>query len=135
MWSENNNILSIITILGGIVQVKFQAQSWSVFDTHFWIMSTFLVAFLSSDLVEYFLVATQHHSDSNENTMILSDNVALIMRKTSLIFGALASILRLIIIHPILGWIGMFFWTFFFLKTAYELVKYVSNFEIKYTIF
>ena len=115
--------------------MKFRVESWSVFDTHFWFMSTFLVAFLSFALVEYFLLATQHHSDLNENTTILNDNVALIMRKTSLIFGALASILLLIIIHPILGWISMFFCTLFFLKAAYELVKYGSNFEIKDTFF
>ncbi|GMN55954.1 hypothetical protein TIFTF001_025072 [Ficus carica] len=39
------------------------------------------------------------------------------------LFGGLASILLLMIVFPVLGWVTLFLWALYFSKCVYELVK------------
>ncbi|PON82443.1 hypothetical protein TorRG33x02_218110 [Trema orientale] len=107
-------IVFTISVLAAFIQVEFQSKSWSPFDTHYWIMSTFLVV-LSIYVVASAIVTIQVEAEKENDNGISSE--------ISHVSEALASILLLIIILPVLGWIFLVIWTVYFVKTAYALVN------------
>lgn len=121
-------IVSVIGILGSCIQVKFQSQTLSPFETHFWIMSIFLIALVAFGLVEYFLIAYDHHHHHYQHSSTPDDrNSAAVeimigfLRETRHIFGALPPILLLHILSSTLGWvITVFVFTPCLLKKAYD---------------
>ena len=118
--SSHAIIAFIITVLCTLIQVDFQSKSLSPFDTNSWIAPTFLVVFVAYALSWATTTSNnevQAINDPNDNKMIMS--------KISLFFGALASILLMIMVFPLLGWVSLVLWTICVLKTAFELVNYV----------
>ena len=104
----------VISVLAAFVQVKFQSKGLSPFDTHYGLMSTFFVVLFT------FVAAWATETVQGQAQNTRNDNHG-VWTKISLISGALASILLLIILIPFLGWVGLVFWTLYFVKTAYEL--------------
>ena len=106
----------MITLLGALIQVEFQSKSSSPFDTHYWIMSTFLVA-LSTYVWAWarLTIEVQVENHNNHNG---------VMSKISHLSGALAPVLLMLIILPLLGWVTFVFWAICFVRSTYELIEY-----------
>ncbi|KAF4359856.1 hypothetical protein G4B88_020377 [Cannabis sativa] len=98
-----------ISTLATLIQVKFQSESFSPFETQFGIMAAFVVA-----LIIYVLA---WGTAKTTNAYI---------ERISLWFGALAAILLLCIIFPFVGWFCFLFWAFYSVKTCYDVVKDIS---------
>ena len=111
-------ILSMISILATFIQVKFQSGP-SLFQTQFWIMSTFFVFFsiYVSSLITVKLQDRGQHTRNNNHGMIV------VLSKASLLVGAFSAILLLFIIQPVHGWVALLLWILYSLKTVYELVN------------
>lgn len=96
-------IVFLINTSCTLLQVKFQSKDANPFDTHYWVM----VAFFAVLLVHAILLATQiklRHA---------------IFGKISLLAGALASILLLIILVPRMGWFSLVLWVICFVTVAH----------------
>ena len=120
--SSHAIIVFIITVLCAFIQVEFQSKSQSPFETHSCITLTFFVVLLAyalSLLTTTDTLEVPALDDPNDN-----NEVQLLMSKISLFFGALASILLMMIVFPVLGWICLVLWIVCFLKNAFELVNF-----------
>ena len=109
-----------ISILAAFIQVEFQSKSSSPFETHYWIMSAFFVVLFIYVLA--WLKATIQVQTQTQDT-IRNDNNHGVMTKISLLFGALNSILLLLILLRALGWFSLFIWTLYFVKASHKLVN------------
>ncbi|PON82448.1 hypothetical protein TorRG33x02_218160, partial [Trema orientale] len=125
VMSFHKVILSIISILATFIQVEFQSSS-SLFDEHFWIISTFFVVF-SIYVVSWITVTMQKRPPNTEND---NDDRVSILSQVNLLVGALAAILLLFIILPLLGWLAFFFWLLYSLKTVCDLVNFDAFFQL-----
>ncbi|RXH69273.1 hypothetical protein DVH24_037057 [Malus domestica] len=114
----NTNVLhtyicSLITMLGGFLQLKQGVRNESLFYTNYLIMVSLIVA-----LIAY-------------NTQRPSPNLDLaesIINK-SLLFGTLALILEVVILVPGLGLVALFFWVVWFVNVVAEYVcEYLKTF-------
>ena len=99
-------IAFIITVLCALIQMEFQSKSSSPFETHSRITLTFSFVFiayaLSMATTTTSTVQAPALKDSNDNK-----EVQVIMSKISLLLGALASVLLMIIVFPVLGWFSL----------------------------
>ena len=117
--SSHAIIVFIITVLSTFIQVDFQSKSLSPLETHYWITPTFFVVLLAYALTwgtTTNTIEVQVLNDQNDNKMI--------MRKISLFLGALASVLLMIIVFPVLGWVSFVLWALYCLKNALEFVNF-----------
>ncbi|PON82440.1 hypothetical protein TorRG33x02_218080 [Trema orientale] len=89
-------------------------------------MSTFLVA-LSTYVLAWATVTIEEAQPraTIEAQVNNSINHGGVMSKISHMSGALASVLLLLIILPVLGWVTFLLWTLCFVKTAYEFIEVV----------
>ena len=111
-------IVFIVSLLAAFAQVEFQSKSVSPFDRHGKLMSTFFVVlftFVVGWVIETIQAQAQAQNTRNDSHIFWT--------KISLISGTLASILLLILIRQVLGWVFLILWILYFLKTVYELVK------------
>ncbi|GMN55955.1 hypothetical protein TIFTF001_025071 [Ficus carica] len=119
MSTPNVIIVFFITTLGTFIQVKFQSKSWTPFDSHYWLMTSFFIAlftYVVSWAANTIRQLQAPHLNGNEQAM----------SQISLISGALASIFLLLVILPFLGWFALFFWALYTLKHVYGLLQYAS---------
>ncbi|EXB51081.1 hypothetical protein L484_023784 [Morus notabilis] len=116
-------ITSIITILSGFIQVKFQSKTSSPFDKHPWIMVSFLSVIIAYGVVEFL---ADHQTQNNMNNTVLVG----LVKETRHNLGALACIFLLHILSPVLGWvITLLFSCYVLTKLAcdYNAVNYIVS--------
>ncbi|EXB51077.1 hypothetical protein L484_023780 [Morus notabilis] len=114
-------IITIIAILSGLIQVKFQSKTSSPFDEHPWIMVSFLSVIIAYGVVEFL---ADHQTQNNINNTILVG----LVKETRHNLGALACIFLLHIISPVLGWVITFLFSIYVLKKLacyYNVVDYI----------
>ena len=121
IMSYHKAIVFIITTLGIFVQVESQSKNSSPFDTHRFIMYAFFIVW---SIYVVNLIAATVQEDGDQNTE--NDNHNGVSSKISLLIGAMAAILLLFIIRPVLGWVTLVLWILYSSKTAYELVNVES---------
>ncbi|PON46604.1 hypothetical protein PanWU01x14_250340 [Parasponia andersonii] len=108
----------MITILCSFIQVEFQSKSSSPFDTHYWIMSTFLVALSTYVLAWATVTIEEAQPRATIEAQVKNSNHSGVMSRISHMSGALASVLLLLIILPVLGWVTFLLWTLLFCKNC-----------------
>lgn len=113
---------SIISIFGLFLQLyKFQSKTdLSPFETNYSTMLIFFIALLTH-LVSSAGVVSKDHGDraSNLPTQLMIRNI---FSKISILSGSLASILLLLIIFSVIGWLALVLWILYFVKNVYELI-------------
>ena len=117
--SFHKAIVFIISTLAQFIQVEFQTKTSTPFNTHCRIMYTFFVVLFSYGVAWA--------------TLALSENdikYGRVLTKFSLLWGTLASILLLIIIRQVLGWVALLLWFLYLLKTAYELIDVDAFYQL-----
>ncbi|KAK4848828.1 hypothetical protein QYF36_017877 [Acer negundo] len=97
-----------------LLQIKYQTQNVSPFDTHYGVMLTFFVVVHVHAVVLVVEIKLQAH---------ISSCHAMIMSKISIFSGALASILLLLILVPPFGWFSLVMWVVCFIRVAHDSYK------------
>ncbi|PON74166.1 hypothetical protein TorRG33x02_247450 [Trema orientale] len=123
-------LVSIISIQATFIQTESQSQNSSLFETHCWIMYTFYVA-LFSYVVATATIAVQAQAAQNRGK---DNNKKGVLTKVALLLGALASILLLLIIRQVLGWVALFLWVLYSVKTVYDLVDVDAFYQLLQTL-
>ncbi|GMN55956.1 hypothetical protein TIFTF001_025070 [Ficus carica] len=107
-------ICFVVSILVDLIQVKFQSKNSSPFDSHPWVMSSFVLALFAC-------VAAWAAETMKDQAQSTRYDHGVVTMKIGPLFGGLASILLLMIVFPVLGWVTLFLWALYFVKCVYEL--------------
>ncbi|KAB2610315.1 hypothetical protein D8674_018347 [Pyrus ussuriensis x Pyrus communis] len=107
-------ICSLITMLGGFLQLKQGVRNESLFDTNYPTMVSLIVALIAyvGSLIGSRILHVQARPNSNL--------AASIINKISLLFGTLALILEVVTLVPGLGIVSLFFWDVWFVNVVVE---------------
>ncbi|PON76197.1 hypothetical protein PanWU01x14_036150 [Parasponia andersonii] len=123
-------IVSVISIQATFIQTESQSQSSSLFETHCWVMYTFYVV-LFTYVVATATITVQVQAAQNRGN---DNNEEGALTKVTLLSGALASILLLLIIRQVLGWVALFLWVLYSAKTVYDLVDADAFYQLLRTL-
>ncbi|TQD70605.1 hypothetical protein C1H46_043857 [Malus baccata] len=114
-------ICSLITMLGGFLQLKQGVRNESLFDTNYPTMVSLIVAIITyvGSLIGSRILHIQARPNSN-----LAESM---IDKISLLFGTLAFILEVMILVPGLGIVTLLFWVVWFVNVVVEYAcKYLE---------